>query len=81
MRSALPRITCPICVLHAEGDRTVLVDNAWEILRQVQSTSRRLELFSLQETVTSHHVLTTHQETRARVSEVVLEFIFSHLTS
>lgn len=80
VRSALPRITCPICVLHAEGDRTVLVDNAWEILSQVRSTSRRLELFSLQETMTSHHVLTTHQETRARVAEVVLEFITTHLS-
>jgi carboxylesterase len=75
VRAGLPRIESPVLTLHAEGDQTVLVDNAWEIMRRVRARIRRLELFRIRERTTSHHVLTTHRETRDRVAASVAGFI------
>ena len=75
VRQGLSRIKCPILVLHSPQDKTCIVDNAWEIITKVSSPIRCLELLPIKEQITSGHLLTTHQETRERIKEVVLNFI------
>lgn len=77
IRRDLGAVRAPLLALHAPGDRIVPVGNAWEIVRRVGSSRRRLEILPIQERVTSRHVLTTHRETRARVCELVEEFVMS----
>jgi carboxylesterase len=74
VRRGLSRVTAPILVLHGVRDRAVHPDNAWEILTGVSSPRRELHLLSVRETVTSGHLLVTHEETRASVSALVLGF-------
>jgi len=75
IRGNLAKVRAPILVLHAPGDRIVPAGNAWEIVLKVGSQQRRLELLTIEERVTSHHVLTTHQETCQRVQQLVGDFI------
>lgn len=77
IRRDLEAVRAPLLALHAPGDRIVPVGNAWEIVRRIGSSRRRLELLPIQERVTSRHVLTTHRETRARVCALVEEFVMS----
>ncbi len=77
IRRDLEAVRAPLLALHAPGDRIVSVGNAWEIVRRVGSPRRRLELLPIRERITSRHVLTTHRETRARVCELVEEFVMS----
>ena len=75
LRRGLARVSCPLLVMHAADDRTTPVGNAMEIMRKVSSRDRTMRLLSMEETVSSHHVLCTHVETRALVERLVLEFI------
>lgn len=74
IREDLRAIKSPLLSIHAKGDRTVPVQNVWEIQRSVSSQVRRLELLSIQENITSHHLLTTHRDTRERVAFSVVHF-------
>ena len=74
VRDGLPEISSPLLVLHAPGDRTAPVGNAWEIVGGVSSSVRRVELLPIEESVTGHHLLTTHRETRERVADAVTSF-------
>ncbi len=74
LRSGLAEISSPLLVLHAPGDRTAPVGNAWEIMGAVGSAVRRMELLPIRERVTGHHLLTTHRETRERVADAVSSF-------
>ncbi|WP_457571218.1 alpha/beta hydrolase [Desulfovulcanus sp.] len=75
VRQGLPKIKCPILVLHSPQDKTCIVDNAWEIITKVSSPIRSLELLPIKERITSGHLLPTHQETKERVKEIVLNFV------
>jgi len=75
LRRDLGRITAPILAVHCPDDRTAPSENAWEIIRNVSSTYRRLALLPVEEQVTRRHVLTTHVETRDEVARLVLEFL------
>lgn len=75
LRRNLGRVAAPILVLHSPEDRTAHVNNAWEILRGVGSSVRRLELLPIRERVTGHHLLTTHEETRDKVAEMTVTFV------
>jgi carboxylesterase len=75
VRRGLGRVTAPILLLHSPQDQTVPVANAWEIISRVSSRQRQLQLLSIQETETTRHVLTTHQETREVVAKAVLDFV------
>lgn len=77
VRRGLGRVTAPILVLHGARDRAVHPDNAWDILTRVSSTRRELHLLHMRETITSGHLLVTHEETRASVSTLVLGFFGS----
>jgi carboxylesterase len=75
LRAGLADITCPLLSLHAAGDKQVPAENLWEILRGVRSRERQGVLFEIAETVTSHHMLTTHQETKQQVAQLCAAFI------
>lgn len=74
VRGGLHQITSPLLILHDEKDRTIDVANAYEIYEGVASRDKKLRIFRIQETVTSHHVLTTHRDTRDEVAEDVVNF-------
>lgn len=73
IKRELAHITSPLTCIHSPGDRTVPLSSAYAIMTGVSSQRRRLELLPIEERVTKHHVLTTHNETRDRVRELVLE--------
>jgi carboxylesterase len=75
VRRDLGRVRCPILAVHADNDRTTSPENAWEILRRVSSEHRRMALVHIRETVTGHHMLTTHRETRELVHNLAVEFV------
>jgi carboxylesterase len=77
VRRGLGRVTAPLMVLHGTRDRAVHPDNAWEILSRVSSDRRTLHMFQLRETVTSGHLLVTHEETRGPTGALVLDFVRS----
>ena len=74
----LRKVESPLLLIHDKGDRLVHPDCAWEIAKKVASRDITVRMTSIQETVTSHHVLTTHCETRdfvARESCIFLQRI------
>lgn len=75
VRRGLPRVRSPLLVMHAERDRTAPPANAREILAKAGSTPKELVMLPVAEDGTSHHVLTTHCDHRARVEELVLGFV------
>ncbi len=75
IRKNLPRISCPMLILHSPQDISVPVSNAWEIMLNVRSNIRRLELLPIMERITTRHLLTTHIETRDRVEESIKIFL------
>ncbi|EPR42345.1 putative carboxylesterase [Desulfovibrio sp. X2] len=74
VRRGLAEVTAPLLVVHSPGDATANVRDAFEIRRRTGSRIKRLELLPIAERVTSRHLLTTHRETRKRVSELVCGF-------
>ncbi|WP_461209516.1 alpha/beta hydrolase [Desulfocurvus sp. DL9XJH121] len=79
VRRGLPRVSAPLLAVHTTGDATVPASNARFIFDHVSSTVRRLEYLTVRETVTSRHVITTHQETRELVRSLLVEFALAHL--
>lgn len=79
VRRALPSIETPLLAIHAHGDRTVPESNAQAIVERVSSRVAELEYLDIEETVTGHHVITTHQETRKRVEASVVAFALRNL--
>jgi carboxylesterase len=77
VRRELGRIHCPVLVIHCPTDRSVHVQNALEIIHRVSSAERSLRLLPLAERTTSHHLLTTHRETRRQVQDIVRDFVYS----
>lgn len=71
LRGRLGEVTAPLLVVQCPTDRTVDVRNAFEIRRLAGSAVKRLELLKICETITGHHLLTTHEETRAQVADLV----------
>ncbi len=73
-RVLLPRLTAPILVINDARDAMAYAGNAWEILNWVSSRDATLILTRIQETVSRHHMITTHRETVALVTEAVVRF-------
>ncbi len=74
VRSRLGRINCPTLIMHDERDRTIDAANAYEIYNGISSVNKELRMLHIQENVTSHHVLTTHRETRDKICQRVTDF-------
>lgn len=75
LRRGLSRITAPLLAMHAPGDRSVPYGNLWEITRKVASRRRQGVTLAIRESVTKHHLLTTHVETRGEVARLCAAFV------
>lgn len=71
----LEKVSAPLLAVHCPTDKTAPAENAWEIATRVSSTQRRIELVSIAEKVTAHHMLTTHIETKEKVTRLVVDFV------
>ena len=69
VRSQLPKVTCPLLILHSRNDHTAHPDNANVILDSVGSTDKRVEWFDR-----SYHVITIDYD-KDRVAELTTGFI------
>lgn len=73
-RALLPRLAAPILVMHDLTDGLVYSGNAWEIIRRVSSQDAALVLTRIQERISRHHMIPTHRETVATVTENIVRF-------
>ena len=79
VRHRLHRIKQPTCLIHATGDKTVHIENMHYIFRKVSSSEKRAYVFSLNEDLSTHHVLVTHQLAREKVFHYLLKFVHDTL--
>lgn len=75
MRRQLPDICCPLFLMTDARDRVCPPSGAFKIARAASSASPLFRLLHMRENITSHHMLTTHQETRDVASAHVSDFV------
>ncbi|MDR2489518.1 MAG: alpha/beta fold hydrolase [Desulfovibrio sp.] len=75
LREMLPDIQCPALLMHDTGDRAACPGAALAIARKTKSQELTLVYTRIGEQITSHHMLTTHRETRDRVATEVHAFV------
>lgn len=74
MRALLPALRCPLLLMAELNDKACPPDYHLKIARAVATDELSLRWVRMHETKTSHHMLTTHQETREQVAATVTEF-------
>jgi len=74
MKALLPSLRCPLFMMGEVNDRICPPDAALAIARAVASRDISVRWVRMLEQVTSHHMLTTHRETRDQVAAAVAEF-------
>lgn len=79
IRHLLRYITIPSCLIHATNDITVPVENLYYILGKLRSREKRAFLFSVDENLSTHHVLITHLQIREKVFHYLLKFVHDTL--
>ena len=79
LRPKLCNITCPALIVHDLHDKVVFPSNALEIARKISSQTTRLVYTCCQETITSHHHITTHKEVKDQVIAEVNAFVAQHM--
>lgn len=79
VRHRLHRIRQPTCLIHAPGDKTVHIENMHFIFRKISASEKRAYVFSLNEDLSTHHVLLTHQLAREKVFHYMLKFVHDTL--
>lgn len=79
VKSRLYRIKQPTCLIHATGDKTVHIENMHYIFRKISSIEKRAYVFNLDENLSTHHVLVTHQLAREKVFHYILKFVHDTL--
>ncbi|MDL2316850.1 alpha/beta fold hydrolase [Desulfovibrio sp. OttesenSCG-928-A18] len=75
MRERLPRVRCPLYLMYDLKDSICPAEFGLKIARAVSSTDLTLRYTRIREKVTSHHMLTTHQETRDFAAAEVRAFV------
>ncbi len=75
LRKLLPRIACPTLLMHDARDKYVPSEVALIIAREISSPDVVLHYTHIQENITSHHMIATHQETRDLVIQKVTDFV------
>lgn len=81
IRPHLKYIHCPICLIQAANDGTISPENLHFIYRKVSSREKRAFQFTIDENVSTRHVLITHDHIRERVYHYILEFIKDTLSN
>lgn len=74
VRENLKRVTAPVLAIHCPKDQTVPVGNSFEIIKNVSSSIRSLELLNIEEPKAGYHLLPAHKETRACVLSLAEAF-------
>ena len=75
LRGELPNVRCPALVMHDARDGSSWPGSALAIARGAASRDLTLIYTRMREQITSHHMLTTHQETRETVAAEVRRFV------
>ena len=75
VRTQLSQITCPSLFIYSTTDKTVPVENSFYILKRIKSNFKELVLLTIEEKITSAHLLPTHQETKEIVAQKILQFL------
>jgi carboxylesterase len=75
MRAALPKLNCPMFMMWDINDRVCPPDYAMRIVRAASSTDLSMRLTRMNERITSHHMITTHRDTREQVAAEVAAFV------
>lgn len=75
LRRELPNLRCPALVMHDVRDGSSWPGSALAIARKAASQDLTLIYTRMRERITSHHMLTTHQETREKVAAEVRRFV------
>lgn len=79
VKARLYKIKQPTCLIHAVGDQTVHVENMYYIFRKISASEKRAYVFKLDENLSTHHVLVTHQLVRDKVFHYLLKFVHDTL--
>jgi carboxylesterase len=79
VRQRLYRIKQPTCLIHARGDKTVHIENMHYIFRNIAAREKRAYVFTLNEELSTHHVLVTHQLVRDKVFHYLMKFVHDTL--
>lgn len=74
-RLNLWKINVPILLIHARNDRTVNFGNQVYIYNNVRSKERLAYSFTLDDNVSTRHILTTHIQSRGRAFYYIEKFI------
>ena len=74
IRKNLHLVTCPLLIVNDLFDRHVSPLNALNIAKLTRSGDISLHFTHIKETITSHHMLPTHIETREQIAELVQQF-------
>ncbi len=75
VRPHLHRISCPTCLIQATNDNTIAAENLHYILRKISSFEKRSFLFTIDENLSTRHVLITHEHIKEKVFHYILEFV------
>jgi carboxylesterase len=75
IRKNLYRINSPICLLHAQNDSTVIIENFYYILYSVNSKEKRAFSFRIPNELSTNHILTTNTFVKDRVFSYIFQFI------
>ena len=75
LRKTLPDIRCPALVMHDVLDASSWPGSALAIAAKAASRDLTLIYTRMNERITSHHMLTTHQETKEQVAAEVRRFV------
>ncbi len=75
MRQSLHAITCPTFIMHDMRDRLSAPSSALLLAQAIRAKDIAIEYTSINERVTSHHLITTHCQTRDLVAQRVGDFV------
>jgi carboxylesterase len=74
-RALLPGLRAPLLVIQDERDRLVYQGNARAIAGRTATPDPSLILTRIRESVTRHHMITTHRETKDFVAGKIIGFL------
>ena len=75
MRALLPGLSCPLFLMAEVHDMVCPPEAGLNIARAVASTDINVCWVRMRERATSHHMLTTHRDTRDAVASAVAGFV------
>lgn len=75
VKRRLHEVTAPLLVMHARGDKTVPVGNAFLIGERVRSSQVTVRVFDINENRAGKHLITCHPECGPMVGDAVVSFV------